>query len=207
MLELYWGCLIGGVIFTVVALLIGDMIGGHGDVGHPDIGGGEAGHAGFGSHDAGSDGHGWHLDVLKPAVVVGAITAFGGAGIMLNRYSTLSASWVLPVAIAIAAVMGALIYLLYIRPLRNAESSIGYSINDLVGRTCEVSVAIPEIGYGEVLVPIGNGLVNHTATGDGALLPRGSKAVVVAVEQGVLVVAPLELDESTSQQPPLLSSE
>lgn len=207
MIEIYWGCLIGGVIFTIVALLVGDLIGGHGDVGHPGVGAADVGHPGVGAHDVGGDGHGWHLDFLKPAVIIGAITAFGGAGIMLSKYSALSSSWILPVAISIAAVMGAAVYLLYIRPLRNAESSIGYSINDLVGRTCEVIVSIPEAGYGEVLIHIGNGLVNHIATADGVALSRGSQAVVVDVEQGVLVVARLELNDPSSQQPPLLSSE
>lgn len=189
MAEIYWSCLIGGVIFTIVALLVGDLIGGHGDVGHPDTAG----------HDVGGHGHGWHLDFLKPAVIIGAITAFGGAGVMLLKYSTLSSSWITSVAVSIAVVTGAAVYLLYIKPLRNAESSIGYSMTDLVGRPCQVVVPIPETGYGEVIVSIGNGLANHIASADGVALPRGTEAVVVEVEQGVLVVARLELGPPSSQ--------
>ncbi len=186
MLEIYWGCLIGGVIFTIVAMLVGDLIGGHGGAGHFHVG----------DHDAGAGGNGWHLDILKPAVIIGAITAFGGAGIMLSRYTSLPASGVIGVAVAVALLIATGVYLLYIRPLRNAESSIGYSVVDLVGRPCEVLVTLPEQGFGEVLVRIGNGVVNHIAIANGSSLPRGAQGVVVEVENGVLVVAPFDSESS-----------
>jgi len=203
MVEVYWGCLIGGVIFAIVAVLLGGFMGGHGDLGHSVGGAAGAGHADLGDHGGPAGTGHWHLDFLKPAVIVGAITAFGGAGIMLVRYSSLRDGTIVASAAAIACVIGAAVYLLYIRPLRGADSSVGYSMKDLVGRPCEVTVSIPEQGFGEVLVRIGNGVVNHTASGDGSVIRRGMRAVVVDIEKGVVVVAPFDPDLHATDDPSL----
>ncbi len=67
--TIYWGCLIGGAIFAIVSLVLGDLIDGLLD-GAFELPG---------------------IDFLKPVVLAGSITAFGGAGIMLTRYSSVSA--------------------------------------------------------------------------------------------------------------------
>ncbi len=177
MLAVYWACLIGGLLFSVVAVLLGDLVGGadH-DVPHGDV------------HDF---DHG--LDFLKPAVIVSAIATFGGAGILLTDYTDFSHGLALALAITIGVVMAVLIYFLYIRPMRNAEISTGYSMADLVGMVAEVITPIPERGCGEVMVKVGAGHTAQIAASfDGVVIPSGAKVVVVQASREMLYVTPLD---------------
>ena len=177
MLMIYWGCLIGGLFFAVLTVLLGDLVGG----GDHDVPHG---------HIPGTD-HG--LDFLKPAVIVSAVTAFGGAGVLLTRYGTFPQPLALCLAIAIGVVLAVLIYFLYIRPMRNSENSVGYSMADLVGMVGEVITPIPEGGYGEVVVKVG---ASHTAqiasSFDNVLIASGTKVVIVQADRDALYVTPLD---------------
>ena len=68
--TLFWSCLAGGILFAVVSGIFGDWLSLALD-----------GMLDFLSFD----GHHW----LQPMSVVGGITVFGGAGLLLYRYSPL----------------------------------------------------------------------------------------------------------------------
>ena len=175
MLEVYWGCLIGGVVFALVAILLGDVIGhGHGL-----------------DHGADFDSHPF-FDMLKPAVIVGAIAAFGGAGILLTRYTPFATLNITLLAIAIALVVSILVYLLYIRPMKNAENSVGFSMKDLAGTIGEVMIPIPEKGYGEVMIRIGGGTnCQIAASFDGRPIATGTQVVIVEADRDTIYVSPM----------------
>src|SRR5689334_7064827 len=63
MIEIYWGCLIGGAIFALLSLL-GGLHHLHGL------------HALHGAHA--HPGHGFGMDYLNPLTIIGGITGFGG---------------------------------------------------------------------------------------------------------------------------------
>ncbi len=178
MLEIYWGCLIGGLFFTVLAVVLGEVSGGgHHDIPHAEL------HAG--DH---------LLAFLRPTVVVSAITTFGGAGILLSRYGPASVVLGFLLALGAGIVMALLIYFFYIKPMRKTENSVGYSMNDLVGMTGEVLTPIPERGYGEVIVKVG---ASHTAqiaaSFDNISIPSGSTVVVVQADRDTLYVTSLDI--------------
>ncbi len=85
--TIFWWLLAGGAIFTVVSVLIGDVLGGWLD---------------------GLELPG--LDWFRPVVLLGAMTAFGGAGVLLTKYTGLSMSRVVLLALAIAFVIGVLVF-------------------------------------------------------------------------------------------------
>lgn len=178
MLEIYWGCLIGGSLFTLLAVVIGEVAGGgHHDLPHGEMHGGD------------------HLlAFLRPTVIVSAITAFGGAGILLSRYGPASAAMGFVLALGAGIVVGLMIYFFYIKPMRKTENSVGYSMNDLVGMTGEVLTPIPERGYGEVIVKVG---ASHTAqiaaSFDSTSIPSGSTVVVVQADRDTLYVTSLDI--------------
>ena len=179
MLTVYWACLIGGVLFAILAVLLGDLVGGSDhDIPHGD-----------------SHGFDHGLDFLKPAVIVSAIAAFGGAGILLSRYGSFSGSMALALAITAGVAMAVLIYFLYIRPMRNTENSVGYSMADLVGMVGEVVTPIPESGCGEVIVKVG---ASHTAqiaaSFDHVGIASGAKVVIVQADRDMLYVTPLDIN-------------
>lgn len=174
MLEIYWGCLIGGLLFGLISLLLGDVIG----------------HAFDGVLDAVSIDS---IDFLHPMTIVGGITLFGGFGLMLTKYSSLG-----PVAAGIVSGAGAfafsiLIFFIYVKPMRNTESSMGFSVKELVGKVAEVTIPIPATGCGEVLVKMG---AQHTyqiaASYDNEPIERGADVVVVEEREGTLYVTALE---------------
>ncbi|WP_010272778.1 NfeD family protein [Paenibacillus senegalensis] len=172
MLEFYWGCLIFGVLFALVTVLLGDLLSSAAD-GFLDF---------------------LSVDFLQPMVVAGAITIFGGAGILLTKYMPGVVGWLLVlIAIVIALAGAAMIYFFYVKPMNNSENSTGYSFQDLKGCLAEVITSIPENGYGEVIVKVGAGISNKPAKSiDKQPIPAGEQVVVVEVKQGVLLVSKYE---------------
>lgn len=170
MLEFYWVCFIGGVLFALVTIIFGDILGDFLD-----------GFFDFLSMD--------HFDFLQPMVLVGGITILGGSGIMLHHYTRLEPLPVAVISLAIAVVASVIVYFAYVKPMKNSENSSGYSMQDLVGKIGEVTVPIPVGGYGEVVVKAGLGLTNQIAANmDQTEIPTGTRVVVGEVKDGVLHV-------------------
>jgi membrane-bound ClpP family serine protease len=172
--TVYLSCLAFGVLFAFVSVVLGDILGSFLD----------------GALDFLSvDGH----HIFQPAAAAGAVTAFGGAGLMLEKYTSLSSMGILLLSVLIAAVCSVLVFFLYVRPMQNSESTSGYSMQELGGAIGEVLTSIPAKGCGEVLVRIGAGVTNHAAESfDGTDIPTGSKVVVVEVKPDALSVSILK---------------
>lgn len=168
--AIFWGCFLGGTLFALVTLILGDILG----------------HLFDGAVDALSF---HHFDFLSPMVTVGGLTVFGGTGIMLTRYSPLLISWIVLLSLIAALAVSVVVYFAYVKPMKNAENSIGFSIHDLVGRIGEISIPVPAKGAGEVVLRIGAGNTNQIAESyDGEELPVGTRVVVGEVKEGVLYV-------------------
>lgn len=174
MLEFFWGCLIAGALFAIFQALAGDLF-----------------HHGVDAPADGLDGH--HLDWLDPASIVGGITAFGGAGVLLLHYSGLTGLPAIAVAMAIAASISAALHFLYVRPMRNSENSLAFSMKEYVGMIGEVTIPIPGKGCGEVMVRMGASNTCQIATSfDAEWIATGSRVVVIEAHSDLLVVAPYE---------------
>lgn len=175
MVDVYWGCLIGGFLFGFISLLLGDVLGDAFD-----------GIADALSLDS--------LDFLHPMTVVGGITLFGGIGLMLSKYSSLGVPEINILSGAGAIAFSVLIFFVYVKPMKRSESSIGYSMKDLVGKVGEVTIPIPENGHGEVLIKLG---VQHTyqlaAAYDNQPIERGADVVIVEEREGIVYVAVMDV--------------
>ncbi|MNI04487.1 putative membrane protein YuaF [compost metagenome] len=168
--ALFWGCFITGILFTLVTLLFGEILSGWADSlqGHP-------------------------IAFLQPVVVVGGLTAFGGSGTMLLRYTDVGSLLALMFAMLIALVLSVITWFVYVKPMRQSENSTAFSMRELTGKIAEVTVPIPQHGYGEVMVKVGAGFTNQIAASlDGTWLVSGSRVVIVEVKEDVLFVALLE---------------
>ncbi|MDT3698538.1 MAG: protease [Thermincola sp.] len=162
MVEVYWACFIGGALFAIVTIIFGDLLG----------------HMFDGMFDGifhAVSGH--HLDIFSPMVTVGGITIFGGAGIMLTKYTPFQTVAVILLSLFIAFIVSVLVYFVYVRPMKNAENSIGFSLADLEGK------------LGEVILRIGAGNTNQIAGSyDNTEISAGTKVVVGAVRDRILYV-------------------
>ncbi|WP_424765892.1 protease [Paenibacillus sp. sgz302251] len=174
--ALFMACLIGGILYAVVSVVFGDWLGQVLD-----------GALEFLS----LDGPTW----FSPTSFVGGITAFGGAGLLLYRYSAFGMTAILFFSLLIAIVAGAGVFFLYIRPMEESENSIAFSIHGLSGVLAEVLVPIPASGYGEVMVKVGAGFTNQIAASfDGIAIAGGAKVVVVEVKDDTLYVSEVNLN-------------
>lgn len=171
LLIIYLLCLICGLIYTLVTLFFGHVTDWLGQV-----------HV--------------HLPVLQPILLVSGITAFGGAGYLLTRFTSLASGVVLVLAFACGLVLAVAAYFLWVEPMNRAENSIGYSMSQLTGKIGEVVTTIPSQGLGEVLVSMVSGTTNHMAASlDRELIREGVRVVVVEVRDHVLYVTPFPDNE------------
>ena len=172
MIEIFWGCLIGGILFAILSLILGDLF----------------------DHGLDSIGHALpvdHLDFLHPTTIVGGITAFGGAGVILSRYTSLDPVIVVALAVGIATLLSVIVHFVYVKPMRRSENSIGFSMTEYSGRIGQVTIPIPERGYGEVMVSMGGANTCQIAASfDGETIPTGTPVVVVEIKDGTLYVSP-----------------
>ncbi len=170
LLNIYWGCLFGGIIFALVTVIFGDLLG-------------DAFNGLF--HSLAFD----HLEFLQPMVLVSWITIFGGTGVVLTLYTSFAPLPVLIASITLAILVTILIYFAYVKPMKNSENSTAYSMEDLVGMIGEVITPIPTKGYGEVLLKVGAGHSNHIASSQyGEELSTGTKIFVTKVEKSIVYV-------------------
>ncbi|MBU5442579.1 protease [Paenibacillus sp. MSJ-34] len=178
MITLFWACLAGGALFAVVSVVLGDLMSNALD-GLLDF---------------------LSVDFLQPMVIASAVTAFGGAGILLDKYTDLGWIAVLALAVIIAVLLGAAVYFGYVKPMANSEVSTGFSLQDLAGKVGRVTVAIPAHGYGEVMVRVGAGNTNQIASSfDAADIPAGAEIVVIDVKESVLRVSQFEIGKGDEQ--------
>lgn len=141
------------------------------------------------------DSGGWldHLQipVLQPITFISGVTAFGGSGFLLTRLTTFSTLTNVLLALLSGAIIAILSYFIWIEPMKEAETSTGYSIKQLIGRVGEVWTTIPEGGLGEIVIPMVNGTTNHMAASWlKEPITEGTKVIVVDIQDHVLYVKP-----------------
>ncbi|MFD2116166.1 NfeD family protein [Paenibacillus yanchengensis] len=134
------------------------------------------------------------IPVFQSAVLVSGITTFGGSGWLLIRMTELDRWLIVVIAVLIAIVIGIIVFFLYVKPMRNSENSLAFSLASLEGYIGEVITPIPANGVGEVLIKVGAGFTNQIAASfDQEDIAGDTKIVVVAIQDHTLLVSPLHL--------------
>ncbi|WP_139490676.1 NfeD family protein [Brevibacillus dissolubilis] len=156
-------CILFGLVYAIIILLFGDH---HGEwLGH------------------------FQVPVLQPISLVNGIAAFGGSGLVLRYLTPFHTGFVVGLALLCGVLMAFAAYFIWVRPMRDAETSTGYSVQSLIGKIAEVHTTIPAKGHGEVLIPMINGTTHHIAASlEGVEIREGAKVIVVTVEEHVLYV-------------------
>lgn len=174
MLEFYWGCLITGIIFTLLTVIFDDFLGN--------------------MMDGILDALAFDLPgFFNTTVIMSALTAFGGAGILFTLYTPFTTVITIIFSLGSGLILSAFFYFLYVKPMENTENSIGFSVQDLVGKVGEITIPIPKNGYGEIVLSIGGGASNQIAASfEDVEIPAGVKALVIEIRDGTLLVSPYE---------------
>lgn len=167
----FWGCFLAGLLLTALAWIIGDLLEGLAE----GITGGSS--------------------LFHPVVWVGTLTTFGAAGLILSRITPLEGALLSLTALGLAMIASAFLYILVVKPMEGAESSVGFRMSDLTGQEGEVITSIPAEGCGEVLIWTGAGHTNQIASSlHHRPIPQGTQVLIRKVEESILWVAPVEQD-------------
>ncbi|MBD1372313.1 NfeD family protein [Hazenella sp. IB182357] len=166
--TIFWYCLAGGILFAISTLLLGDLLSGIVEALFE-----------------------WGIPFLHPYTIVGSITVFGGAGLILLRTTEQAHVVIILIAAGIAFFSHYLLYIFYVKPIQNSENSTAFRFSDLVGREGEVTISVPEAGYGEVMIFTSAGHTNQIAAShQHTPIPEGTLVKVVATREHTLYVVP-----------------
>ena len=158
-----------GLLFLLVMLVAGDIFGDH-DVSH-DLGGGDHGGP----------------SIFSVRIMASFLTAFGVGGV-LARYNGLSHPVASGVGIVSGVIMSGLV-LQFAKILYSQQASSELQMSGLVGRSAEVTVAIPANGVGQVSLNVAGERTEHVARAkDGGALSRGAQVVITALGGDSVVV-------------------
>ena len=117
------------------------------------------------------------------------LTAFGVGGVVA-RYLGFSHPSSSGIGVLTGAVMAGAVYQ-FARLLYRQQASSEVRISSLVGKSAEVSVAIPASGVGQVVLIAGGERSEHVARAAGGVaVPRGTEVIVSGLRGDSLVVTP-----------------
>jgi membrane protein implicated in regulation of membrane protease activity len=178
-----------GFLILLVMLVLGDIGGGDHEVS---------------AHEAVID----HADSIDPAgpsvfsvrIMAAFITAFGVGGV-IGRYYQLSHPAASGVGVVAGIGMAAVVYQ-FAKMLFSQQASSEVRVATLIGRTAEVSVAIPPAGVGQVtLVASGERLEHIARARDGLAMARGTEVIVTGLRGDSLIVAPASTEAPRASGP------
>src|SRR5215831_9435347 len=129
------------------------------------------------------------LGGVSPTPVLLGFVAMFGIGGLIGLHSVNAGVGGSTLIGVVAGLIGAGVVFGAFRALRQAESTESFSLQDMVGSTGRVSVAIPANRFGTVLISFAGASHNMTATAD-TEIAAGREVKVVAVAGTNLVVAP-----------------
>jgi membrane protein implicated in regulation of membrane protease activity len=166
-----------GFLFLIVMLFLGEFSGGDHDAGAGDA------HVEPGGIDHGGPG------IFSARIMAAFVTAFGVGGVV-GRYYNLSHPAASGVGVVSGIVMAGLVYE-FAKMLYSQQASVQVRIPGLIGRSAEVSVAIPAGGVGQISLMASGERSEHIArSAGGQAIPRGAEVVVTGLRGDSLVVAP-----------------
>jgi len=162
-----------GFLFLLIMLFVGEIFGGDHD---------------FGGHEvAMHDGDAGGPSLLSARIMASFLTAFGVGG-AVGRYYGFNHPAASGVGVAAGIVMSGIVYQ-FARILYSQQASSEIRMAGLVGRSAEVTVAIPDQGVGQVALTVGGERTEHIArSGDGSPLPRGAEVTITGLRGDSVVV-------------------
>ena len=129
------------------------------------------------------------LPILSPSTIAAFITVFGGSGLFLIHYSTLSPSIILLLAIICALFLSLLVFFLVILPLQKSQKSSAHSEQEMVGHYAEVVTPIYPGKKGEIIYIQGGSRLSAPASStETKMIPVGQIVQVTGVFSGTFIV-------------------
>jgi membrane protein implicated in regulation of membrane protease activity len=174
-LAVFIGIASVGFLFLLVTFLLGDF--------DHDA---DVGHEVQMDHDAAGHEHGGpsFLSTRVLSVLITSFGAIGAIGLSLGLGPAVSSILGLAGGFALGWVV-----FVFARFLFGQQASTDISVNDLIGQTAKVTVAIPPGGFGQVRCVIGETQIERIARAtDTQGIPFNESVVVEGIEEGSVIV-------------------
>lgn len=130
---------------------------------------------------------------LNPTLVLSFLTIMSAGGFLLEKMTSMDSVLVSVISSLSAAILVSLLHFFVLIPLSSAEESLVISESDLKGRIGTVITAVPEDGFGEVLIKNKSGSIAKPAVSfQKESIPSQTTVLIIDVQDGILHVAPYE---------------
>ena len=180
---LYFFCLLVGLIYAIIATILG----GH----HFDFGGGHD--IAVGGHDVGTEMSGGEVQFspLSPVVIATFITSFGAMGLISLFALKISPLLSVLVSVVVALAIAAVVFMAFAKLFSVTQSSSEAQIGELIGTIGEVTTPISATGLGEVAyVQRGSRYSSPAKSVDGNPIDRNASVKIVKVVGNTIYVQP-----------------
>jgi len=206
MVTVYLICLFVGLVFVLVAAILGGVfhtaeVSGHGPevaTGGHDIGGGHVGGPdGQFDTDVGGSGPGVavldsaaHLSPWSPFIISAIVACFGGGGLIALEVFGPDKYYVhVPIAAVSGIGLGLVTFYVVNKIFKATAASSHFSDAELVGIIAEVLITIPENGAGEIsFIAAGSNMSYPARSEGGKAIPAHAKVQICRVSEGTAYV-------------------
>lgn len=143
---IYGICLVVGLIFTVVSVMVGHFFG------HGDHVAGSGGHVEAGADSSDAPG----ISIFSPTIIASFVTAFGGFGLIFSQFAKTSRVEVsAPLSVLCGLVVASSVLTFLRSVFRHTQASSESHVARLIGAEAIVITPIPSEGVGEIAYVVG----------------------------------------------------
>jgi membrane-bound ClpP family serine protease len=136
--------------------------------------------------------HAGELPFLSPTIIATFVTAFGGIGYVLLRYTEWTKLTVAALALLLSLMISSAVLFFVILPLYAAEKGEALSANEMIGREAKVVTSIEPLRIGEIVYEQGGIRQSAPArASEESEIPQGAKVRIVDVTAGTFIVTKL----------------
>ena len=130
---------------------------------------------------------------LNPVLVLAFIIFFSATGFIFEKTTSIHSGLIAVIALAIAFILDAILNVFILVPMANAEQSLSYTEDSLVGRVGKIILSVPQDGYGEIFIESKSGMIlKPAASYDNIPIQQDEQVLVLEVKNGVLFVVPYQ---------------
>ena len=135
--------------------------------------------------------HSGPFTIFQPILIAVFLTVSGGVGLLLSgRAETVIGAWyVLGISITSGFLFAAAINRFVMIPLRKAENTSSFNIQETIGQMARVISPIPQGGYGKIKYNISGSVVTSPAKSeDGNEIKNGENVEIIYISENTYYV-------------------
>lgn len=128
-------------------------------------------------------------EIINPPVLLAFITLFSAGGYLLEEMTSWNSYLIAGFSLVSALILVTILNVFVLIPIKNAEQSMAYTDQSLIGRQGKVVVPIPSDGFGQIIIESKTALITKAAVSfDNKNIDIHTNVIVVEIKPGSLIV-------------------